>query len=113
MVDHTFLYTGAVQKMKELVESRTIGNPLYFTQIANEGAILGMVSVAGRQRPVMAVDAPVFKGNSGSPVINEQGQAIGVIYATGEIVRAGKTEQVGLAVPLSDMAHLLKGWHEL
>jgi predicted dehydrogenase len=30
MVDHTFLYTGAVQKMKQLMESNTIGQPQYF-----------------------------------------------------------------------------------
>jgi predicted dehydrogenase len=30
MVDHTFLYTGAVQKMKEIMESKVIGVPRYF-----------------------------------------------------------------------------------
>ncbi len=30
MADHTFLYTGAVEKMKELIESKTIGVPSYF-----------------------------------------------------------------------------------
>ena len=30
MADHTFLYTGAVQKMKEIIESKAIGTPLYF-----------------------------------------------------------------------------------
>ena len=30
MVDHTFLYTGAVQKMKELIDTGAIGTPLYF-----------------------------------------------------------------------------------
>lgn len=30
MVDHTFLYTGAVQKMKELIQSQTIGTLQYF-----------------------------------------------------------------------------------
>lgn len=30
MVDHTFLYTGAVQKMKSLIESGNIGNVKYF-----------------------------------------------------------------------------------
>lgn len=30
MVDHTFLYTGAVQKMKELIDNQTIGQPQYF-----------------------------------------------------------------------------------
>lgn len=30
MVDHTFLYTGAVQKMKELIDSGVVGIPRYF-----------------------------------------------------------------------------------
>jgi predicted dehydrogenase len=30
MADHTFLYTGAVQKMKELIETDIIGKPHYF-----------------------------------------------------------------------------------
>lgn len=30
MVDHTFLYTGAVQKMKEVIDSQIIGTPRYF-----------------------------------------------------------------------------------
>ena len=30
MVDHTFLYTGAVQKMKEIIDSEGIGQPRYF-----------------------------------------------------------------------------------
>jgi len=85
-----------------------IGNPLYFTQIAGEGQVLGLVPIRGRERPAMAVDAPVFKGNSGSPVVNEQGRAIAVIYATGELRQEeGDTIQVGLAVPLGDVDRLL------
>jgi predicted dehydrogenase len=30
MVDHTFLYTGAVQKIKEIIKSGSIGKPMYF-----------------------------------------------------------------------------------
>jgi predicted dehydrogenase len=30
MADHTFLYTGAVQKMKELIETGIVGTPRYF-----------------------------------------------------------------------------------
>ena len=30
MADHTFLYTGAVQKMKEIIMTEVIGKPLYF-----------------------------------------------------------------------------------
>jgi predicted dehydrogenase len=30
MADHTFLYTGAVQKMKEIIDTEVIGTPMYF-----------------------------------------------------------------------------------
>jgi predicted dehydrogenase len=30
MADHTFLYTGAVQKMMEIIKTEVIGKPLYF-----------------------------------------------------------------------------------
>ena len=33
MVDHTFLYTGAVRKMKELIESGDIGDVYYFDSV--------------------------------------------------------------------------------
>jgi Trypsin-like serine proteases, typically periplasmic, contain C-terminal PDZ domain len=85
-----------------------IGNPLYLKQIAGEGQVLGMMPVQGRRRPVLAVDAPVHKGNSGSPVINEHGRAIAVIYATSEIMRQDGAVQVGLAVPLRDADGLLR-----
>ncbi len=85
-----------------------IGNPLYFTQIASEGKVRGLVPVKGRERLAMAVDAPVFKGNSGSPVINSQGRAIAVVFATGTFAQeGGDAVQVGLAVPLSDLDRLL------
>ena len=33
MVDHTFLFTGAVKKMKELVENGTLGNLYYYDSV--------------------------------------------------------------------------------
>lgn len=33
MVDHTFLYTGAVRRMKSLIESGEVGNLLYFDSV--------------------------------------------------------------------------------
>jgi len=33
MVDHTFIYTGAVRKIKELVDSGTLGDVLYFDSV--------------------------------------------------------------------------------
>lgn len=84
-----------------------IGNPLYFSQIAVEGTVHDLVRIAGREKPVLALDAPVFKGNSGSPVIDRFGKAIGIVYATADIPTADGVLEAGLAVPIGDAAELL------
>ncbi|XEC95073.1 serine protease [Paenibacillus tarimensis] len=85
-----------------------IGNPLHFTQIAIEGAIIGLVPIQGRQTPVMALDAPVYNGNSGSPVINKRGKAIAVVFATADVGHQDQMIEAGLAVPIADMETLLR-----
>ncbi|WP_372009216.1 serine protease [Paenibacillus chitinolyticus] len=85
-----------------------IGNPLHLTQIAIKGAIIGLVSIQGRQTPVMALDAPVYKGNSGSPVINKRGKAIAVVFATADVEHQDQMIEAGLAVPIADMETLLR-----
>lgn len=77
-----------------------IGNPLFFRFIANEGAVTGYTGLQDWTQPVMMIDAPIYKGNSGSPVINEEGQVIGVVFATSKIKINGKSNNVGLAVPI-------------
>lgn len=74
-----------------------IGNPLFFSGIANEGETLGYTDT---YPPIMVLDAPVYKGNSGSPVIDRNGKVIGVVYATSRITVAGQSMKVGLAVPV-------------
>lgn len=73
-----------------------IGNPLMHTQIANEGYILENVD----QYHVLKISAPIYKGNSGSPVITESGEVVGVVYAKTVPRLTGNTDSVGLAVPI-------------
>lgn len=84
-----------------------IGNPLALKQIAVEGEIAGTLLLGDGSDRVMAVDAPIHPGNSGSPVINEHGRAIAVIYAVTAMERGDETRRVGLAVPLREPEALL------
>jgi serine protease Do len=75
-----------------------IGNPLSFTGIANEGTILAPIKLSGWTEEVMMIKAPVYRGNSGSPVLNEDGKVIGIVFATMDHEEHGK---VGLFIPIT------------
>lgn len=74
-----------------------IGNPLRFQGIANEGEVIGYLDLAEWEQPVIMMDAPVYRGNSGSPVLNESGEVIAVVFATTNHEEHGR---IGLAVPI-------------
>lgn len=74
-----------------------IGNPLSFNRIANQGDVLDYIALTDWDEPVVMLDAPVYRGNSGSPVINHQGEVIGIIFAT---TRTDEYGRVGLFYPI-------------
>lgn len=85
-----------------------IGNPLLFRFIANEGQVIGTIGLQDWEQPVLVIDAPIYKGNSGSPVINMDGQVIGVVFATTRIEHNGSKKKVGLAIPVDYMVEELE-----
>ena len=76
-----------------------IGNPLRFTGIANEGKLLEFHQLSDWDVPIMMIEAPVYRGNSGSPVLDDKGKVIGVVFATLDHDEFGK---VGLFVPIEE-----------
>lgn len=82
-----------------------IGNPLFFYRIANEGELLGWHPHIEPLRIMLA--APIYKGNSGSPVISDDGLVMGVVYATTQIVVNGNSQTVGLAIPIEHVKAFL------
>lgn len=74
-----------------------IGNPLRFQGIANEGTIIDYIQLDDWEEKVVMIKAPVYRGNSGSPIINDDGEVIGVIFATLDHSEYGK---VGLFIPI-------------
>lgn len=84
-----------------------IGNPLSFHGIANEGVIIDYIQLKGWDEPVLMLDAPVYRGNSGSPVINENGEVIGVVFAT---LHHDVEGRVGLFVPIDYYYEQTEKW---
>lgn len=76
-----------------------IGNPLSFTQIANEGIVLTL-------NDQLLISAPIYRGNSGSPVINSKGEVIGVVYAKSKGSEYGG-KSVGIATPIEKVIELV------
>jgi len=74
-----------------------IGNPLSFQRIVNKGTIIGYTTVKDWTESVVMIEAPIYRGNSGSPIINDEGEVIGVVFATTNRSEHGK---VGLFVPI-------------
>ena len=66
-----------ISDAKEHESIYVIGNPLTQTQIVNEGEIVN------NEQPyqVMKITNPIFPGHSGSPVISQAGEVVGIVYA--------------------------------
>lgn len=93
---------------REAMPVTIIGNPLNFSEIVGQGTVIGEMQLNGWTRPVLALDVPVFKGNSGSPVLDESGSVIAVVFATTEVREDDQTKTIGLAVPVERVHRLLE-----
>jgi serine protease Do len=80
-----------------------IGNPYFYHHIIGEGSIHGLIESSSRSSPVLALNAPIYKGNSGSPVLNVAGQVIAVVYATSQVSVGNDWKKVGLSVPIYEL----------
>ncbi len=83
-----------------------IGNPLQFARIANKGELVGFSENPGREIPYLVIRAAIYPGSSGSPLFNERGEVVGVVFAT---LRNGDPSEVkGLAVDVREVKELLE-----
>ena len=74
-----------------------IGNPLGFFRIVTQAVFLGFTMQEGRETPVLVLKGPVYKGNSGSPVMNAEGKVIGIVFASTTLTDSGETAALAIS----------------
>ena len=82
-----------------------IGNPMQFARVANRGEVVGYRDNPQSEIPLIIVEAMIYPGSSGSPVFNELGEVVGVIYAT--LRNSEPSEVKGLAVSAAELRQFL------
>lgn len=87
---------------------RVVGNPLGLNNIVAEGELKQYLKVSGNPEKVFSISAPIYPGNSGSPVFDRNGQVVGVVFATMQKQNDGKSEVIGLAVPVAEVLNMKK-----
>jgi len=87
-------------------EVLVIGNPMQFARIANKGEVIGYSEHPhDRDLPYLVIEAAIYPGSSGSPLFNEQGDVVGVVFATLRDRDPGEVR--GLAVDVGEVEILL------
>jgi len=77
-----------------------IGNPLGFEKVAQRGEVGEYLKMKDCQSLVFDIKIQVNPGSSGSPVIDDQGQAVGIVFASTTADVNGQTEPRCLAIPV-------------
>ncbi|MDD2587126.1 MAG: serine protease [Syntrophomonadaceae bacterium] len=89
----------ANDQIVELGQTVTIiGNPRGFQRISARGEVKEYFKTETGML-VFSIAATIAPGSSGSPVLDEMGRLVGIIYATGTVTVEGEGQNRALAIP--------------
>lgn len=77
-----------------------IGNPLGFANVSQRGEAGAFHKLGASSTLVFDIKLPANPGSSGSPVLNERAQIVGVVFASTTLDIAGRSELRALALPI-------------
>ena len=80
-----------------------IGNPLGFEKVSQRGEVGEYHRLEVSQSLVYDIKLPVNPGSSGSPVINNQAQVVGIVFASTTLDVDGQPEPRALAFPVQGL----------
>lgn len=86
-----------------------IGNPVALNQLVVKGRLKGYGVSKAKPTEILIIDVPIYPGNSGSPVLNDQGQVVAVIFGSLRAEEGGEENFYGLAIPIKEVLRL---WDE-
>jgi len=84
-----------------------VGNPLSLNNIVVQGTVSEYLIVGDRAVQVFTIDAPIYSGNSGSPVYSRDGRVVGVVFATLRRTVNGEDKVEGMAIPVIELNKLV------
>ncbi len=98
----------AADQIAEIGQSVTIiGNPRGFQRVSSRGKVKEYYKTDDDML-VFTIAVAIAPGSSGSPVLDEQGHLVGIIYAAGKVVIDGKEQNRAIAIPATALDHLSK-----
>jgi len=87
---------------------RVVGNPLALNNIVVEGKVEQYLRVRDKQGKIFSIAAPIYPGNSGSPVFDMDSQVVGVVFGSMNVVENGSEKVTGLALTMDEAIDLIK-----
>ena len=119
------LQLGNSDHVEQGMKAYPIGNPLGLVNVASDGKISSIQWVESiriffendskmkisdtqqneMRQKLLVMTAPIFPGNSGGPVLNDEGEVVGISVG---IYGFGKKQNLNFAVPVNDLKALLE-----